>query len=85
MQPHEETELKVEDIGSRTILTVRTSEPGWMTRLARAYRNREKALIVDDAEVGIALRRFCLRVGFHVAAPLLILFLTNDRAFTSHT
>ncbi len=32
---------------------IRTSQPGWFPRLARAYREREPVLLVDDANVGI--------------------------------
>jgi hypothetical protein len=32
---------------------VRTSEKGWVGALARAYRNRDRILLVDDANVGI--------------------------------
>lgn len=33
--------------------TIRTSQPGWFLRLARAYRERTPILLVDDANVGI--------------------------------
>ena len=33
--------------------TIRTSQPGWFPRLARAYRERTPVLLVDDAKVGI--------------------------------
>jgi hypothetical protein len=32
---------------------VRTSEKGWFSRLARAYRQKTPVLVVDDAKVGI--------------------------------
>jgi hypothetical protein len=32
---------------------IRTSEKGWFSRLAKAYRERVPVLIVDDAKVGI--------------------------------
>lgn len=34
-------------------LTVRTSEPGWLAVLARAYREQTPTRIIDDAGVGI--------------------------------
>jgi hypothetical protein len=34
-------------------MTIRTSQPGWFPRLARAYRDRKPLLLVDDANVGI--------------------------------
>ena len=33
--------------------TIRTSGPGWLPELARAYRNREQITLIDDANVGI--------------------------------
>ena len=33
--------------------TIRTSQPGWFERLAKAYRDRQPVLLVDDARVGI--------------------------------
>jgi|GEM_PF-844962 len=33
--------------------TIRTSQPGWFERLARAYRDRQPVMLVDDAQVGI--------------------------------
>jgi hypothetical protein len=33
--------------------TIRTSQPGWFERLARAYKDRQPVLLVDDARVGI--------------------------------
>src|SRR5271157_729059 len=33
--------------------TIRTSQPGWFERLAKAYRDRLPILLVDDAHVGI--------------------------------
>ncbi len=33
--------------------TIRTSEKGWLTRLAAAYRGRTPVHLVDDAKVGI--------------------------------
>src|SRR5580698_2544087 len=32
---------------------VRTSEPGWLAKVAEAYRNRVQIVIVDDANAGI--------------------------------
>ena len=34
-------------------LVVRTSEPGWLAALAKAYREQIPTLIIDDANVGI--------------------------------
>jgi hypothetical protein len=34
-------------------LVVRTSDSGWLARLASAYRDQTPALIIDDAHVGI--------------------------------
>ena len=34
-------------------LTIRTSEHGWLAQLAKAYRDRDDIVIVDDANVGI--------------------------------
>jgi hypothetical protein len=36
---------------------IQTSEPGWMTRLATAYKNQTPVIIVDDAGVGIDPQR----------------------------
>jgi hypothetical protein len=36
-----------------TALTIRTSEQGWLAQLAKAYRNRDQVVILDDANVGI--------------------------------
>lgn len=36
-----------------TDLTIRTSEHGWLAQLAKAYRNRDQVIIIDDANVGI--------------------------------
>jgi len=36
-----------------TDLTIRTSEPGWLAQLAKAYRNRDQVVIIDDANAGI--------------------------------
>jgi VIT1/CCC1 family predicted Fe2+/Mn2+ transporter len=36
-----------------TDLTIRTSQQGWLAQLAKAYRNRDQVLIIDDAKVGI--------------------------------
>ena len=33
--------------------TIRTSQAGWFERLAKAYRDRQPVLLVDDAQVGI--------------------------------
>jgi hypothetical protein len=33
--------------------TIRTSEKGWLSRLAEAYRNRLPVRLIDDANVGI--------------------------------
>jgi len=34
-------------------LVVRTSQPGWLATLAKAYKDQTPALIIDDAGVGI--------------------------------
>ncbi len=34
-------------------LVVRTSQPGWLAVLAKAYKDHTPALIIDDANVGI--------------------------------
>jgi hypothetical protein len=34
-------------------LVIRTSQSGWLADLAKAYKNRTPALIIDDANVGI--------------------------------
>jgi hypothetical protein len=34
-------------------LTIRTSDRSWLPQLAKAYRNREQIVIVDDANIGI--------------------------------
>lgn len=34
-------------------LTIRTSEAGWLARLAQAYRRRDQVILIDDANVGI--------------------------------
>jgi VIT1/CCC1 family predicted Fe2+/Mn2+ transporter len=36
-----------------TGVTIRTSEPGWLAQLAKAYRNREQVVVIDDANAGI--------------------------------
>jgi hypothetical protein len=33
--------------------TIRTSQQGWLTELAKAYRSRDQIVIVDDLNVGI--------------------------------
>ena len=33
--------------------TIRTSQPGWFPRLAKAYHDRTPILLVDDAGVGV--------------------------------
>ncbi len=47
-QENSSTEPNVE-----TGLTIRTSEPGWLEKLAAAYREEREVLIVDDAEIGL--------------------------------
>jgi hypothetical protein len=52
--------------------TIRTSQPGWFERLARAYRDRRPVLLVDDARVGIdpksqSLVSMGIRAGLSVA------------------
>jgi hypothetical protein len=34
-------------------LIVKTSEAGWFTKLVKAYRDRSRLIVVDDAHVGI--------------------------------
>jgi hypothetical protein len=34
-------------------LTIRTSDQGWLPQLAKAYRNRDQIVIIDDAHVGL--------------------------------
>lgn len=34
-------------------LTIRTSHKGWLTELAKAYKDQTPALVIDDANVGI--------------------------------
>ena len=34
-------------------IQIRTSEPGWFTQLAQAYRQKTPVFLVDDAKVGI--------------------------------
>ena len=34
-------------------IVIRTSDPGWLERLGRAYRDREAVVVVDDAGAGI--------------------------------
>jgi len=34
-------------------LTIHTSGSGWLSELARAYRERQAVLVVDDAQVGL--------------------------------
>jgi hypothetical protein len=34
-------------------LTIKTSERGWLAQLAKAYRNHERIVVMDDANVGI--------------------------------
>ena len=33
--------------------TIRTSHKGWLTELAKAYKDQTPALVIDDANVGI--------------------------------
>ena len=35
-------------------IQIRTSEEGWFTQLARAYKQKTPVFLVDDAKVGIA-------------------------------
>jgi hypothetical protein len=39
------------EMGNRPM--VRTSEAGWLAHVAKAYRNREQIVIIDDANAGI--------------------------------
>ncbi|WP_169917405.1 hypothetical protein, partial [Oceanospirillum multiglobuliferum] len=36
-------------------ITIRTSEDGWLKKLAEAYKNETPVMIIDDADVGIDL------------------------------
>src|SRR5260370_2158953 len=36
-----------------TALTIRTSAQGWLAQLAKAYRNRDQVVLIDDANFGI--------------------------------
>ncbi|HTP59976.1 MAG TPA: hypothetical protein VMM82_13725 [Spirochaetia bacterium] len=40
-------------MGLMELPTIRTSQPGWFERLAKAYRDRQPVLLVDDGRVGI--------------------------------
>ncbi len=47
-------------------LTVRTSDAGWFTALAKAYKDRRGVLVVDDAGVGIDPQgQTLLQMGLH--------------------
>jgi hypothetical protein len=41
------------EVGTENRLMIRTSVPGWLAQLAKAYRNREQIVIIDDAGAGI--------------------------------
>ena len=49
----EETSEELVDSGDADGLTVRTSDPGWLEELARAYREEREVLVVDDAGIGL--------------------------------
>jgi hypothetical protein len=49
-------------------LTIRTSEPGWLAKLAAAYRQRQAVLLIDDAQVGLDPTRQTLLDMGRVAA-----------------
>jgi hypothetical protein len=34
-------------------LTIRTSEEGWLVKLATAYREEQEVLVIDDAGIGL--------------------------------
>ena len=34
-------------------ITIRTSETGWLSELAQAYREKREVLVVDDAGIGL--------------------------------
>ena len=53
MQDNHPAPISVNVEGGAAELTIRTSERGWLARLAEAYRNRSQVVIVDDANVGI--------------------------------
>ena len=50
---------------------IHTSEKGWVAALARAYRNRDQVLLIDDANAGIDPRRESL-VAMGIKARLTI-------------
>ena len=50
--PSDEDKSTTESIND-TSLTIRTSEPGWLEKLAAAYREEREVLIVDDAAIGL--------------------------------
>lgn len=43
----------VDNLEMETTPMVRTSEHGWLAQVAKAYRNREQIVIMDDANAGI--------------------------------
>ena len=49
----EETSEELVDSSGAEGLTVRTSDPGWLAELARAYREEREVLVVDDAGIGL--------------------------------
>jgi hypothetical protein len=38
---------------NRTVLMISTSSQGWLAELAKAYRNRVRVVLIDDANAGI--------------------------------
>jgi hypothetical protein len=53
MQDNDPTPVTKNAKDITTALTIRTSEQGWLARLAEAYRNRHQVVMIDDANVGI--------------------------------
>ncbi|MFC1609393.1 hypothetical protein ACFL6C_00405 [Myxococcota bacterium] len=48
-EPQEAPTVEGQDVR----VTIRTSEKGWLARLAKSYRERKPALLVDDGDVGV--------------------------------
>ena len=44
---------RVQGMDERSTDIIRTSDPGWLESLARAYRERHPVVVVDDAGAGI--------------------------------
>ncbi len=48
-----ETDADTASPADGAAFTIRTSEPGWLEKLAAAYRDERDVLVVDDAEIGL--------------------------------